>query len=641
MRKFGFSGKIAYINLTSQEIKIFSIPKSYIPKFLGGYGINNRLFWDYQRPKTDPLAAENTMVLGAGPLVGTIFPGTGKVIGTTLSPIISSYKGLHIVDNAVVGTRRFGSMLKNAGFDHIVITGRAHKPSYLRISDDKVEVNSAEDLWGIKDIYETTDYFLQENPLMGVIAIGKGGENRIRYALALADYSGHLGKFGFGAVMGSKNLKAVVTYGTKGVQVAHPPEFLKLARKFRKKVQAVPLLKNFQDLGITSGWDLQAPLVYEGNIPYRTWKKKFGPKIWKKHKFRHNLACNGCVLACRTDYKVEEGSYKNTVSFTGHHFLPARVALRLGLEDPAESIKLLDICNRAGICFFTVGGLLNWLTRNEPELFPRKIAVYLNLLEKIITRKEIGEVLANGWYPLSEKLERDPDAFIEGTGFFRGADAIQDGRTTTLDPQRFTYITSPRSHHGGTQSIYTLPKMALKILQTDAMHLGISPEEYDRIFTPTPYYGQFNVGRYSKHAEDAMAVHNSLGTCIVYTLFGTEFIHIDLLAQLYSAVTGISMTPHELKLCGERIFTLYKLLNIREGWNFRDKVSKIWLTPRQTPDGPKKLMDYHQVHELSADDIEKLLNDYYAERGFNLTGIPSKKKLAELGLLDFADLSSQ
>lgn len=634
MSYFGYAGRILFVDLSTQQIRTAPLPEFFIHDFLGGYGINNRLFWEYQPPNTDPFSPQNHLILGTGPLVGTLFPGAGKVIATTKSPILATPAKLHFIDNSVAGSRRFGPMLKQAGYDHLVITGKAESPVYLHIQDEEIQICPAKDLWGDKDIYETTDYFIQRNPLAGVVSIGKGGEKLVRYALALVDYSGHLGKFGIGAVMGSKNLKAIVTYGTQGISVADPSRYLKLTRDFREIIANVPMLKNFQDMGITSGWDLQGPLVYEGSMPYRTWKKKLGPKTWKTHKFQHNLACNGCMLACRTDYYIPEGRFKGVTSFTGHHFLPARIALRLDLEDPASAIKLLDECNRAGICYFTVGGLLNWLTRTLPEIYSRDLPSYLSLTRQIISRDGIGDTLADGWYALSEKLELAPDEFSVGTGLFKGADSIQDARTTTLDPQRFTYLTNPRPHHGGTQSIYTLPKMTVKALQDDASHWGLSSEEFSRIFTPTPYYGQFNVGRYAKHAEDCMVVHNCLGTCIVYTLFGTNIIHMERLAELYSAATGISIAPATLKRIGDRIFTLYKLLNKREGWNSRDRISRIWLTPRETPDGSKLLMDYHQEHPLTEHDIEQLLDDYYNERGYDRNGIPLKSKLQDLGLLD-------
>lgn len=647
MDNYGYAGKILVIDLTSQEIKKLPLSESHVSKFLGGYGINLRLFWDYQEKLIEPFSPKNTIVIGAGPLVGTLAPSASKIVATTKSPIIASNKGLHFIDNAVAGTRRFGMMLKNAGYDHIVITGKAREPVYLQIFDDDVQIKPALTLWNQMDTYETTDFFIQMNPQCGVLTIGRAGEKLVRYALAIVDYSAHLGKFGFGAVMGSKNLKAIVTHGTKGIKVSQRKEFLRLVKGIREKVKSFPLLKPFHELGITSGWDLQAPLVYEGVLPYRTWKKKFGPKTWRKHKFRHNLACSACMLACRTDYHVSEGPYKGLTSFTGHHFLPARVALRLGIQESSEVIKLLDICNRAGLCFFTVGGIINWITRlfesdklklktfREKSL-QRVFSTYLELLNKIIKREDIGDLMSQGWYPLGQELKIDPDTFIEGTGLLKGADTIQDGRTTTLDPQRFIYLTNPRPHHGGSQSIYTIPKMTLDTLKDDASHLGLKDEEYSRIFIETPYYGKFNVARYAKHAEDAMAAHNSLGTCIVPTLVGTNVMNLEVLAPVYSALTGIDLPTRGLKQIGERNFTLYKILNIREGFNSRDICSNIWLTPRDTPDGPKPMMDYYRERILTKSDVEKLLSDYYYERGWDpKTSIPTPGKLEELGLLDF------
>lgn len=646
MSYYGYAGKILHINLSDSTIKTEKTDENLIHDFIGGYGINNRLFWDYHKPKTDPFAPEAIIIIGAGVLVGTLVPGAGKVIATYKSPIYTSSEGLNIIDNAVAGTRRFGLMLKNAGFDHLIITGKADKPSYLEISSEGIQIKSAANIWGKKDIYETTDLFIKENPLNGIIAIGKAGENLVRYAISIADYSGHIGKFGFGAALGSKNIKAIVTYGSRGIEADDPKKFFNLVMKLRNRIKKAPMLSQFHNLGITSGWGLQAPLVYEGRLRYRKWKKEFGPKIWEKNKFRHNLACTACMLACRTDYHISEGEFEGTTTFTGHHFLPARIALRLGLDNPSQAVKLLDICNRAGIGYFTISSIINWLFRlkdKEPILGidlkkyePENFSDIVKLFNKTISREKIGDLIAEGWYPLGEKLGVDPDKFPYGTGLFKGADSIQDGRTTTLDPQRFTYITNPRPHHGGTQSIYTLPKMGLKTLKNDASHMGLTEEEFDRIFTPVPYYGKFNVGRYTKHAEDCMAVHNSLGTCIVSTLFGTDIMNLDRLAPLYSSLTGIEYSPRDLKIRGERIFNLFKLINIREGIKGRDKCSEIWFIPRETPDGQKKLMDYYRENELSSSDVEKLIDDYYDERSWEKeTSIPLESKLLEINLLDF------
>jgi aldehyde:ferredoxin oxidoreductase len=648
MKYFGYAGGILHINLTDSTIKKEFLSEKLVKKFIGGYGVNNRLFWDYQKPEIDPFSPESVIIIGVGVLVGTLVSGASKVIATYKSPIYASPEGDHIIDNAVVGTRRFGLMLKNAGFDHIIISGKAKDPVYLKISDDDIQIESAKTFWGKKDIYETTSYFLKQDELNGILAIGQGGENLIRYSLAIADYSGHIGKFGFGAAMGSKNLKAIVVKGTKGIKVNKPGLFFNLTQKLRNRIKRAPMLEQFHNLGITSGWGLQAPLVYEGRLKYRTWKKQFGPKTWEKHKFRHNLACAACMLACRTDYQILEGKYAGLITLTGHHFLPARIALRLGLDSPEEAIKLLDVCNRNGICYFTTTGMINWLSRlqrsesntdfNIKNYDFDEFSDVLKIVKQIIDRVDIGNVMAEGWYPLAKELGLDPDEFSYGTGLFKGADAIQDGRTTTLDPQRFTYITNPRPHHGGTQSIYTLPKMGLKTLKDDFSHAGITDEEFERVFEPISYYGQFNVGRYTKHAEDCMAVHNSLGTCIVSTLFGTDIMNMDRVAPLYSALTGIQYSSRELKIMGERNFNFYKLLNLREGIRERDRCSEIWLTPRKTPDGPKKLMDYYREKELTRIDVNKLIDDYYDERGWEKeTAIPLNTKLKELDLLSFID----
>ena len=182
--------------------------------------------------------------------------------------------------------------------------------------------------------------------------------------------------------------------------------------------------------------------------------------------------------------------------------------------------------------------------------------------------------------------------------------------------------------------------MNIELLREDARKMGISKEELDRIFMYKPEYGGFNVARYAKHCEDHMAVHNSLGTCIVHALWGwsgLKYLNIELIAQIYSATTGIEVDTRDLKKRGERAFNLFKLLNVREGFSRKDDTcSRIWLSPRKTPDGVRVLMDYYEEKQFSKAAISRLLDDYYDERGWKLEdGVPKKQKLAELGLSDF------
>jgi len=647
MKYYGYAGTILRVDLTEEKIRKEPLNRELIEKFIGGGGVNLKLFHDLQKPNVDPFSPKNPIIIGAGPLVGTLVPGATKIVGTTKSPIVDS-EGKHFIDSAVAGGMA-GAMLKKAGYDHLIITGRASEPVYLKILDEDVEICDAVPLWGKKDTYQTTDWLIGKEGRCGVVSIGKAGENLVRYAMSIVDYFATFGRFGFGAVMGSKNLKAIVVKGTKEVEIAKQKEFLNLTKEWKRDIEKIPIIEEWRTLGIAAPWAVQSPLVREGVWEYSKWNELYGPEKWLKIKMKkRNLACYGCPMACRNDYEIKDGEFKGLTSFTGAYYLPARVGQRLEIEDHRKAVKLLDVCNRAGMCYFTTSQLVNWVTRLYEKgaiskldtgglELNRKFEVYLDLFEKIAGREGFGDLLADGWYPLSNKVDANPDEFTEGTGLFKGADVIQDARFTRLHPQAFAHITGPRPHHGGLQSMYTAPGIDTDLLKReDAGKMGLSEEELNRIFVPS-VSGKFNVARYTKHCQDRMAVYNSLGTCIIHALWGflgIKYLNLELIAQIYSAATGIEMNARELKKRGERVFNLYKLLNVREGFSRKDdRCSKIWLTPRKTPDGISALMDYHGEKQISKSDIEKLLNDYYEERGWELkSGTPTRQKLVELGL---------
>ena len=647
MGYYGYAGSILRVDLTREKIRKEPLDRKLVEKFIGGWGVNLKLFYDLQKPNVDPFSPRNPIVIGAGPLVGTPVPGASKITGTTKSPIVDE-RGKHFIDSSVAGGR-FGAMLKNAGHDHLVITGKARKPVYLKIIDDDVEICDATPLWGKLDTYQTTDWLVDKHGSCGVISIGRAGENLVRYAMGIVDRFATFSRFGLGGVMGSKNLKAILVRGTKKVDIARPKEFQDLIHEWRRDIEKIPIIEQWRTLGIAAGWAVHSPLVREGVWEYSKWNELYGPEKWLEIKGEErNLACYGCPMACRVDYEIKNGEFKGLASFTGAYFLPARVGQRLEIEDCRKAVKLLDVCNRAGMCYFTASQMVNWVTRlfekgviSKRETggmeLNRNFDVYLDLFEKIVAREGFGDILADGWYPASKLIGADPDEFVEGTGMFKGVDPIQDARFTKLHPQAFTHLTDPRPHHGGVQSAYTVPNLDVDSLKQDVRKMGISGEEFNRIFTPTPAYGAFNVARYAKHCEDRMAVYNSLGTCVVHALWGflgIKYLNLELIAQIYSAATGIEVNAGELKKRGERAFNLLKILNVGEGFSRKDdRCSKIWLTPRKTPDGVAVLTDYYGKKRISRDDIERLLDDYYEERGWDPeNGLPFKQKLAELGL---------
>jgi len=229
MEYYGYAGTILYVDLTSGQIRKEPLDIDVARKYLGGAGVNYKLACDLIKPGEDPLSPDSPIIIGVGPLVGTIVPSAGKVQVTVKFPLPASEDGRYCVSTATSGSDKFGCMLKNAGYDHVVITGRAKGPVYLKIVDDDVEICDATDLWGRKDIYETTDELNDRHGSCGVFAIGRAGENLVRFSMAFCDFRRHLGRSGLGAVMGSKNLKAVVVRGTKGIKVKDSRRLMKAA----------------------------------------------------------------------------------------------------------------------------------------------------------------------------------------------------------------------------------------------------------------------------------------------------------------------------------------------------------------------------------------------------------------------------
>ncbi|MCK4793127.1 MAG: hypothetical protein KAV87_55870, partial [Desulfobacteraceae bacterium] len=325
MDYYGYAGKILYVDLTSGDIEKQQLDTEVAQKFLGGWGINYQLEYDLLKPDTDPLSPDNPIIIGVGVLCGTLAPASSKCTVTMKLPICASKsEKKYIVATAVGGTRRFGAMIKNAGYDHVVITGRAKKPSYLKIIDDDVEICDASDLWGKKDVYETSDELAKRHRgatgPAGVWAIGKAAENLVRHAHGGVDMHAQFGRHGVAAVLGSKNLKAIVTLGTKGIKVADSARFMKAADRIRREIISHPL---FHKGGIIKG-------LYPGVMGIRR-------------------ACMACPDGCKFEYHVEDGRLAGERLKVSYRFVAFALGSRLGLKYYGDSVRLLNLVNDYGL----------------------------------------------------------------------------------------------------------------------------------------------------------------------------------------------------------------------------------------------------------------------------------------------------
>jgi len=604
---YGYVGKVLCVDLTSGKIETQQLDENVIKDFLGGWGINYRLEYDLLKPGTDPLSPDNPIIIGAGPLCGTLALGSGKVAATMKLPIrASKHEEKYIVATAVGGSNQFGIMMKNAGYDHIVITGRAKKPSYLKIVDDDIEICDAGDLWGKRDIYETSDELADRHRgktgKAGTWVIGKAGENLLMASLGFVDGLHTMGRWGGAAVLGSKNLKAVVTLGTKGVKVADPKRFMALVDRKRKQIMSHPefglppsesFFETFNLCGIPLG---KSP--YPGDLFGKTMYASWG--------------CPSCLGPCKTALKIKEGRFAGTTLKTIPVVIyEAEKVGKLRLPHYGEAVKLVDLMHRYGMCMFTGVRMLHFVTRlfergvisaqdtGGLELRTGDIDSYIRLLEKWVDREGIGDYMAQGWFAISERV---------------GVDAATD------------------FEDGVPEDI----QQSLSEVRRDLVEkTGLPEEETDRMFTAN----EFNYGMVLKHSEDAEAVFTSLGTCAGG---GPDDPGRDMpgLSEIYSAVTGFSATPKELRSKGERIRNMEALLNVREGIMGEDyEPPALWLEHTEKPirvaTGDLYATDWFG-RRITKDEIYKWMRDYYTERGWDINNrIPTREKLRELGLEEF------
>ncbi|MFX1340649.1 MAG: aldehyde ferredoxin oxidoreductase N-terminal domain-containing protein, partial [Promethearchaeota archaeon] len=283
---YGYTGKILNINLSNNKVFLEDEKVEDLTKFIGGIGMNCKLGAERLKPNTNPFSPENPIILGVGPLVGTITPGASRTVG------LSKFPATGAIANSC-GSMSFGFNLKQAGYDHVIISGKSEKPVYLLILDDHVELANASELWG-QDIVETTNKLWKDHQGCGVISIGQAGENLVFGALTLIDKTATFGRGGLGAIMGSKNLKAIVAKGTKGISISNPKEFKNLYKKQIERIRNYPQRDSWIELGMLRSLPINLMLAAKGQ---KEKVKQASEKFYLKELKKRRIACPSCPMA--------------------------------------------------------------------------------------------------------------------------------------------------------------------------------------------------------------------------------------------------------------------------------------------------------------------------------------------------------
>ena len=632
---------VLFVDLSSGEIRKFELDPEDNRRFLGGSGIGWKLAAEYIKTSVAPFSPENAVVISTGALLGTLAPGASKLSAITKFPIIATPDGRNFIGECTGGGRRFGPMVKMAGYDHLVLVGRAEKPIYLKIVDDRVDICDAQDLWG-KTCDETADMLIAEvGNHSGVLTIGQAGENKVLYSMAFLDKTNSLGRSGLGAILGSKNLKAIVVRGTRGISVADPAGFMQIVDRMRDSIINWPNREHWISLGMGAGWSTFIHTQYPGKWKKEEWDELYGEER-RMETLDRVVGCNSCLIACRVRWKIQDGEFAGEVGLGSPYGKSATSGQLLDIKDYRKTIHLVTLANANGIDFYTTTRLIDFvttlyqqgrLTKEDTGCLElnRDYPNYLSLFEMIVNREGFGDTLADGWLGLQQRFGLDPQEYWYG-GISKGVDFIYDGRASNLHPLMMSFYTRPRPHHGGSHTLTNSPKSSLEIIRKQFEQLGLADEVTERVFTPATYTGEFNVGRYTMYMEDWMRVKNALGVCSVYTFF--DLISGEEMADMYSAAVGQKLSGNDLMKAGERISNLAKQLNAKEGFSrVDDCVPELWFRPMETPEGKIEMYDLFKTKVLTRDDVMRILDDYYEERGWDhKNGNPSIEKLTELDL---------
>jgi len=616
--------KIAYVNLTTGKVVAKLIPKQIRQLYLGGRGINMYLLYNHIKPEVDPLSSENVLLIGTGLLCGIPALGSGRCDIAAKSPITGG-----IGDSNIGGF--FAPELRLAGFDHLVISGKAERPVYLWINDGSVEVRDASHLWG-KDTFETQGIIRDDNQDEEVksLTIGIAGENRVRFANVRTGMKNSAGRTGMGAVMGSKNLKAVAARGTMDIEFSHPDELLDYCKKMndvitetrwaraQSKWGTLIIYSNTNTTGLIRTKNFQLNRLEKG--------EDLEPEVMDRYTIGMS-GCYGCSVHCRHRYVLREGSHAPIFAEGPEYTSLGAFGTMVDCKKMETVLVANHLVNKYGLDTLETGGLIAWaMELYEKGIIGKKDTAELELdwgneealfelITQIAHRKGFGNLLADGFKTAISKIGKGSEYYaIQIKGM---SNLHSDERPTPALALGIATSTRGADHLRSRPAIdlYGLPEELLQEIYE-------APVSSDY----TSYDGKSRIVRWQ---ELLYAVTDSLGICKFQTVFCA--VHAPKwkeFAKLIQLASGMELTKAQLMEIGERIYTIERMFNIREGFTRKDDALPERYFKEPTPIG----LPIVKGKKIDKDKFEKMLDEYYALHGWDENGFPKKETLERLAL---------
>jgi aldehyde:ferredoxin oxidoreductase len=611
--KNGFTGKILRVNLNKEKISSETLEENFYRRYFGGRGLISYYLLKELKPKIDPLGPDNLLIFACGPVTGTPVSGSGRNSVGAKSPLTGAY------GEAEAGGY-WGAELKRTGFDVIIFEGKASEPVYLWVHNQQAELKDAASIWGleIKKSQEIIQSELGDHKVK-VTQIGPGGEKLVRYACVINDLNHVAGRCGMGAVMGSKNLKAIAVKGTRNVKVCKPNRLAKLARWMATNVDKVA--HTLHTYGTGADMDVSETL---GNLPVRNFRDGDFPEVdsisaqaVKEHVRVGMGTCYACVVACKKEVEVTEPWNVDRVYGGPEYETLAALGSNCGVSDLKAVCKANELCQRYSIDTISTGVSISFamecfeygfLKKEDTEGMNVKFGdaqCMLKLVEMIGERKGIGNLLAEG---VKRAAERLPKGAEELAVHVKGQEVpMHDPRLKRGEALGYAVSPTGADHVHNIHDTFLYPQLpkqykSLGVLET----------------APLEDFGPKKIRLY-KYVGEWRTLNNFLVMCLFPPWNVIQKVGI------VRAVTAWNTTAFELMKVVERGNTLARIFNLREGFTEKDD----WLPPRFFQ--PKTSGALNKT-SVDPEKLQKAKLTYYEMMGWTEEGVPKQSKLEELDI---------
>jgi len=614
-------GSLARINLTDKEISLEDFSK--YTDFIGGRGVNQYILFNEMPLDTSPFDPGTPIIFGAGLLAGTEAPGSSRLNIDSKNVLTGGIGSSNVGGN-------FASEMRKAGINNIVITGKCEETSYLLIEDDNIKIIFDDRLF--EKTTKETDKLLNKKHGGEVLCIGPAGDNLVRSACIIVNGSRAAGRCGLGAIMGSKNLKAIVVRGTSDIEVSDEDEFQKIIEEWEEKFYNSEFIQRRMKYGVycyDAPWDIESPYQnFSGKIPPEKKKQKLMPEEFFKY-LTDKKSCDSCPIECWTEHEFKDNDKRYHVeALQGND--PHNFGAKLDLDTPKEVLKAHKLCNDLGLDTDNVTGAISWAIESfEKGQITEKdtngltlewgdFELIYDLIEKTAYRIGFGDLLAEGCKRSSESIGKGSE---ENCIHVKGQELFE---CLWMSPSwALGTMVSPR---GGTHTRGAAIEERMQGMPKNKLKKYFDLEKLGDI---TSYKGKENLVYFFERLQGFL---DSAGICLFTNSLRMDMILPEDYSKLYSVATGKSVNWKDILRIGEKVHNIERAYNaLYTDWSREDDLP------------PKRFVENKLAGKYGIDFEEwnKMLDRYYELHGWDEDGIPTTEKLNALGLEEVAEKITQ